>query len=158
VDKVAWNELVTGEIAEQLEDPLSYSFFKCTETVMSIVRLRRPGEPVTFFFDEGTKPRLGDFANYIELRKDQYPEIERILFCPVRKVIPLHPYEVQRLRATSACVNLAEVRLILSLDLRGSRIDHADDGLRGRGIGSSNFRLPAHGWRRSTSAKVAYGS
>jgi hypothetical protein len=89
VDKVAWNELVTGEIAEQLEGPLSYSFFKCIETVMSIVRLRRPGEPVTFFFDEGTKPRLGDFANYIELRKDQYPEIERILFCPVRKVIPL---------------------------------------------------------------------
>ena len=89
VDKVAWDELVTGEVAEQVEGPLNYSFFRCIETVMSIVRLRRPGEPVSFFFDEGTRPRLGDFAKYIELRKDQYPEIERILFCPVRKLPPL---------------------------------------------------------------------
>jgi uncharacterized protein DUF3800 len=89
VDKHAWDELVTGAVAEQVEGPLNYSFFKCIETVMDIIRVRCPGERITFFFDEGTRPRIGEFAQYVEVRKDQYPEIDRILFVPVKEVIPM---------------------------------------------------------------------
>ena len=49
-------------MAGQLESPLSYCFYKCVESVSSIIRFKRPGDPVVMFFDEGTKDRLGDFA------------------------------------------------------------------------------------------------
>ncbi len=89
VDKGAWDELVTGEVAEQLESPLSFCFYKCVESVSNIIRFLRPGEPVVMFFDEGTKTRLRDFALYLRMQKAQYPQIAGISFAPVKEVIAL---------------------------------------------------------------------
>jgi hypothetical protein len=89
VDNQAWHELVVGELAEQLGNPLEFCFFKCVESVMNTIRLRHPGEPVLFFFDEGTVDRIGPMASLIRSQKQIYPEIERIIFAPVKKVIAL---------------------------------------------------------------------
>jgi hypothetical protein len=89
VDKGAWDELVTGEVAEQLESPLSYCFYKCVESVSNIIRFMRPGDPVVMFFDQGTQDRLGEFARFLRTQKDQFPQIAGISFAPVKEVIAL---------------------------------------------------------------------
>lgn len=89
VDKKAWEELVVSEVAEQANDPLEFCFYKCVEIVMRTIRYRRPGEPVCFFFDEGIRDRVGPMAYAIRMQKDVYPEVDKIIFAPVKKVIAL---------------------------------------------------------------------
>jgi hypothetical protein len=90
VDKAAWDELVVGEIAEQLGDPLGYCFFKCVELVVSTIRFRRtPGEPVHMFLDEGSYHRVEDMAALFRMQKGLYPEIAGIAPAPVKAVIAL---------------------------------------------------------------------
>jgi hypothetical protein len=43
VNRVAWDELVTEGIAEQLGPPEQLCFFKCIELVVNTIRLRKPG-------------------------------------------------------------------------------------------------------------------
>jgi hypothetical protein len=90
VDKAAWDELVVGEIAEQLGDPLGYCFFKCVDLVANTIRLRRtPGEPVHMFLDKGCYHLVEDMAALFRMQKEQYPEIAGIAPAPVRAVIAL---------------------------------------------------------------------
>jgi hypothetical protein len=89
IDKVAWDELVTGEIAEQLGDPLQGCFFKCMDAVTDIIRARKPGEQAFVFFDEGTRDRLEMIGRLYASQKAQRPEIYDVGFAPVSKVIAL---------------------------------------------------------------------
>jgi hypothetical protein len=90
VDNLAWREKVTGDLVEHLGDnPLEFCLFKCVEMVMNTIRLQRPGEPIIFFFDEGTRDRLGPMVALIRSQKQIYPEIQGIIFAPVKEVIAL---------------------------------------------------------------------
>lgn len=62
VDKVAWDELMTEDVAPYSETALGFCFFKCIEQVTNIIRTRRNGEPIAIFFDAGTEDRLGALA------------------------------------------------------------------------------------------------
>ena len=88
IDKVAWNDLVFEEVAEQLGDPIEGCFVKCMDTICQILRIYKPGEKVTVFFDEGTRPQLGGHALALRM-KGGHPEVEGIAFAPVAKVIAL---------------------------------------------------------------------
>ncbi|MGH7013176.1 MAG: DUF3800 domain-containing protein [Stellaceae bacterium] len=89
VDKVAWDELVTGEIAAQLGDPLEFCLVKCIDQVIGAIRIRKPNETVDFWFDDGTSKKLGAWRAVYDLAKEKYPEISGIHFAPVEKVVAL---------------------------------------------------------------------
>jgi hypothetical protein len=88
VNRVAWNELVVGEIAEELGPPEELCFYKCVELVINITRLWKPGEKVVMVFDEGTRAKL---QWWMEMFKSQqhYPELDTMFFAPVPKLVAL---------------------------------------------------------------------
>lgn len=89
VNRLAWNELVVGEIAAELGQPEELCFFKCVELVISTIRSRKPGEKVHFFFDQGTKATLDMWTKLYLAQSQKYPEINGISFAPVSEVVAL---------------------------------------------------------------------
>lgn len=89
VNRVAWNELVVGEIADELGSPEELCFYKCVEAAIKIIRLRKPGEKVVMVFDEGTRDRLQWWTDLFNGQKQLYPELESMFFAPVPKVVAL---------------------------------------------------------------------
>jgi len=89
VDKVAWNELVTCDLADELGEPIELCFVQCMERVIRNARFYRPGEPVSVFFDQGTKEKLQNWSYLYESQKAFYPELDVVRFAPVKVVFPL---------------------------------------------------------------------
>ena len=89
VNRAAWNELVTGDVADELGSPEELCFYKCVETVIKIIRLRKPGEKIMMAFDEGTKAKLHWWTKVFMAQKNQYPELDAMFFAPVSKVVAL---------------------------------------------------------------------
>ncbi|MHB8267813.1 DUF3800 domain-containing protein [Bradyrhizobium sp.] len=132
VDKKAWRELLVGELAEQVGDPLEFCFYKCVDLVIRTIRYRRPGEPVCFFFDEGTRDRIGPLAYAIRMQKNVYPEIEKIIFAPVKELIALQgadmiayetfPYGVEWLKHGERAAANAHFKEYMKRDLSAGLI------------------------------------
>jgi hypothetical protein len=89
VNRRAWNELVTGKVAEQLGDPVEMCFVKCIDLMIEIIRLRRSSEHVFIFFDEGTRSQLETWGRLYQVQAKRYPEIAGIAFAPVSRVVAL---------------------------------------------------------------------
>ncbi|MBP1092960.1 hypothetical protein [Bradyrhizobium diazoefficiens] len=90
-DLVAWKELVVDPaVVEELGTPLEFCFFKCVETVTSVIRANKPGELIDIWFDKGTEDRLGKLAQmFRQLSELVLPEIERVGFMPVKTTVGL---------------------------------------------------------------------
>lgn len=89
VDLRAWNELITGAVADQFGEPLAYCFVKCVDLVMDICQLQRPGEKILIFFDEGTKDGLEKWAGFYRAQPHRYPSLAAMTFVSVKKVVAL---------------------------------------------------------------------
>jgi len=90
VDKQAWNELVVGPVLEnEFGRPEEYCFVKCVDLVIDTIRARKPGERVYFFFDQGTRDRLENWAKLYLTQAERYPEIEGFGFAKVSDVVAL---------------------------------------------------------------------
>jgi hypothetical protein len=89
VNRAAWNELVVAEIADELGSPEELCFYKCVESVIKIIRLRKPGEKVMMVFDEGTRAKLQWWTKMFMAQQQQYPELHTMFFAPVPKVVAL---------------------------------------------------------------------
>ena len=90
VNETAWNELVVGAFREAFGEPLGYCFSKCIELVISTIRLRKPGEQVSIFIDQATRPKLGSWADLFKhLSESIYPELKQFGFPPVKDVVAL---------------------------------------------------------------------
>jgi len=68
VNRRAWNELVTGKVAEQLGDPVEMCFVKCIDLMIEIIRLRKSSEHVFIFFDEGTRSQLETWGRLYQVQ------------------------------------------------------------------------------------------
>lgn len=86
VDKVAWGELVTDELMDGKADPLEFCFVKTVDTIIHIVRARKPWEKILLFFDKGTQQKLEQWARFYRMQSDKYPEIAGVTFAPVKQV------------------------------------------------------------------------
>ena len=64
-------------------------FVKCLEEVMSTIRLRKPGEKITFVFDQGIGDRITDLARLYYSQKEAFPELAGIGFAKVADILPL---------------------------------------------------------------------
>ena len=89
VNKVAWDELIVGEIAAQTGSPEELCFHKCMESMLNTIRLRKPGESVFVLFDQGVRRQLQDYAMFYESQREEHPEISAIKFAPVAKIVAL---------------------------------------------------------------------
>jgi hypothetical protein len=91
VNRTAWNELITEDIARKLGNPLpeEFCFHKCMESVFAIIRLRKPGQKVIIAFDQGTRSELENYARFYMSKQKEYPEIEAIGFAKVSEVLAL---------------------------------------------------------------------
>lgn len=89
VNKTAWNELVVGPVATELGGPEGLCFVKCLESVMRTIRLRKPDEKVSLFFDQGITNRIVDLARLYFSQKAAYPELAGIGFAKVAELLPL---------------------------------------------------------------------
>ena len=56
---------------------------------MSTIRLRKPGERITFVFDQGISDRITDLARLYFSQKQIYPELAGIGFARVAEILPL---------------------------------------------------------------------
>jgi hypothetical protein len=70
VNRTAWNQLVTAELADQLGQPEELCLVRCIDLLMDTIRFRKPGEQVLILIDQGTK-------------------IAGIAFAPVPRVVAL---------------------------------------------------------------------
>ena len=89
VNKIAWDELVVDEVADELGDPIGYCVVRCIELLLNTIRFRKPGEKVCLFFDEGVREKLEPWRQLYGLRADRHPEIDGFIFAPVPKVVAL---------------------------------------------------------------------
>lgn len=91
VNKVAWDELITGDVALELGNPRpeEFCFYKCLESVCGTIRLRKPGQKVLIAFDQGTRPGLENYARFYMSKRKEYPEISGIGFAKVSEVLAL---------------------------------------------------------------------
>ena len=89
VDKLAWNELVVGDLVEKLGNPIELCFVRCLDTMLNIIRLRKPGEKVFILFDQGTRRELEPWSRLYRGQPARYPEIDGISFGPVSKLVAL---------------------------------------------------------------------
>jgi hypothetical protein len=89
VDKKAWDELIVGEIAEQIGGPEELCFVKCVDLVINTIRLRKPSERVVIAFDQGTKAKLEMWARFYLAQSEKYPELAGLGFGKVSEVLPL---------------------------------------------------------------------
>jgi len=86
---MAWNELVVGDVATELGPSEGLCFVKCFEAVINTIRLRKPGEKVTFVFDQGIAHHIMDLAQLYFSQKQTYPEVAAIGFAKVADILPL---------------------------------------------------------------------
>jgi hypothetical protein len=84
-----WRELVAGDLADLLGGPEGLCFVKCIEIVINTIRLRKPGQPLSLFFDQGIRHKLGQWADLYINQTETFPEIESISFASVSRVPPL---------------------------------------------------------------------
>lgn len=89
VDKVAWNEIFVGPLADAMPSPLEACFSKCVDSVIALIRGRSPWEKVYLFFDQGTKLALEKWATFYRSQSNKYPEIGGVSFAPVSDVLAL---------------------------------------------------------------------
>ncbi len=89
VDLAVWRELVTGQVAEELGNPIGLCFYKCVEATFNAIRWRRPGEQIVFMFDQGTQDKLDMWTRLFSLQKDKFPELNAMGFLEVEKNPPL---------------------------------------------------------------------
>lgn len=89
VNRRAWNELVTGAVAEQVGQPEELCFVKCVDSVLATIRWRKPGQRVVIAFDQGIRDRLEIWGRVYLAQADKYPEIAGIGFGKVSEVLPL---------------------------------------------------------------------
>jgi hypothetical protein len=89
VDKLAWDEIVTGTLKEEFGTALECCFVRCMELIISTLRSRKPGEPVHLFFDQGIQDRLSGWAQLYKSQAKRYPEISGVAYAPVSKVLAL---------------------------------------------------------------------
>jgi hypothetical protein len=125
VNRSAWNELVVGDVEDELGPPEGLCFFKCIELVMNTIRFRKPGEQVFIFFDQGTQIQLDEWARLFQAQ--QFPEIAGISFAPVPKVVALqgadmiatetYQYALEWLKAGENAVTNAHFREYLKREL-----------------------------------------
>jgi hypothetical protein len=94
VDRIAWSELLIDEIAEQLGEPEQLCFHKCMEAMLNTIRFRKPGEQVDVYFDQGVRRQLRDYASFYVHPMNRRPEISRLVFADVEKVVPLQGADV----------------------------------------------------------------
>lgn len=143
VNKVAWDELVTDEMVGQLGDPIELCFVKCVDSVISIIRRRKPGEMVLFFFDQATKIKLEQLAKFYRIQAARYPEIAGISFAPVPNVVALqgadmiatetYQYGREWLKAGESASASAHFREFLKRDLSAGFIfdrEHIEEAVR----------------------------
>jgi hypothetical protein len=127
VNRSAWNELVVGDIEDELGQPEGLCFFKCIELVINTIRFRKPGQQVFIFFDQGTKTQLDGWARLYRGQSQQFPEIAGISFAPVPKVVALqgadmiatetYQYALEWLKAGENAVANAHFREYLKREL-----------------------------------------
>jgi hypothetical protein len=89
VDRIAWNELVVGPLVELIGPPEQVCFVKCVDSVLDIIRLRKPGQRVVVAFDEGVRFHLENWARVYMSQPEKYPEIADIGFAKVSEVLAL---------------------------------------------------------------------
>jgi hypothetical protein len=89
VNKIAWDQLVVGNVAIELGNPEGLCFVKCLEAVMSTIRLRKPGQRVALVFDQGITDRIEGLAQLYFSQSEIYPELAGIGFGKVADVLPL---------------------------------------------------------------------
>ena len=89
VDRLAWNELVIGPILEELGQPEEFCFVKCVDSVIGIIRTRKPWEKLIIGFDTGTRKRMENWARLYKSQSARYPEIHEIGFARVSEMLPL---------------------------------------------------------------------
>jgi hypothetical protein len=89
VNLAAWNEIVVDDLEDEFGTPSQLCFSQCIELIITTIRFRRPGEKVLICVDQGTKPYLSAWSELYRSQADCYPEIERIFFAPVPKVVAL---------------------------------------------------------------------
>jgi hypothetical protein len=89
VNRIAWNELVVGEIADRVDSPEELCFYKCVESVIKIIRLCTPGEQIIMVVDQGTKSKLDWWRRAFLLQQQKYPELLSMFFAPVAGVVAL---------------------------------------------------------------------
>jgi hypothetical protein len=90
VNRIAWNELVVGDIAAELDGgPEQLCFVKCVDAVFQIIRVRKPGQRIIIAFDQGIRPQLELWARFYKTQSDKYPELAGIGFAQVSEVLAL---------------------------------------------------------------------
>jgi hypothetical protein len=89
VNRIAWNEIIVGDIAEQIGGPEELCFYKCIELMVNTIRFRKPGHRCAVYFDQALKDKLQWWAEAYRLQSDTFPEIAGISFAPVGKVVAL---------------------------------------------------------------------
>jgi hypothetical protein len=89
VNRVAWDELVNGHVANLLGTPLDYCFTKCIDLMVDAMRVQKPKEKMFIFVDQETKTELEVWANLYKLRCKNYPEIAGMGFAPASTVVAL---------------------------------------------------------------------
>ena len=86
VDKQAWDEIIVGELVEQLGKPMELLFVKCVDSLVSIIRQQKPHEQVWLFFDQALRRQLYAWGQLYLSQKEKYPEIGAVVFAPVPNV------------------------------------------------------------------------
>jgi hypothetical protein len=94
VNKVAWDELIVGKVADELGPAEGLCFVKCLEKVIELCRERKPGQRVALFFDQGTKARINDMAQLYFAQSSIYPELKSITFAKVSELLPLQGADI----------------------------------------------------------------
>jgi hypothetical protein len=89
INKTAWDELIVGDLVDELGQPLECCFYKCISSVIDIIRVRKPGQKVALIFDQGTREQLEMWARFFFTKKEKYPEIGSIGFGAVSEVLAL---------------------------------------------------------------------
>ncbi len=89
VNKIAWDQLVVGNVAIQLGKPEGLCFVKCLEFVIKTIRIRKPGQRVSIIFDQGIIDRIEDLAKLYLLQSEIFPELAGIGYGKVAEIPPL---------------------------------------------------------------------
>lgn len=94
VNKVAWDALVVGKVADELGPAEGLCFVKCLEKVIELCRQRKPGQPVAMIFDQGIGSRIEGLAQLYLTQSAIYPELRGIGFAKVEEILPLQGADI----------------------------------------------------------------
>lgn len=89
IDRVAWNELVTGAAREGIESPVEICAAHCVQEAIRVAGAHPEGDAISVFFDQGIETnnmhRILDSFTYLLA----IPRVMLISFGPVKKILPL---------------------------------------------------------------------